>query len=137
MFKLNVISAEKQLYEGEIEFLSAPTVTGEVGILAHHHPMVAELGLGGLKLVKSDKSEEMIFVAGGFLEVSNNQVTILADTAERIEDIEMEKAKNARLKAEEEMKNAKSDVDKQKLLAEINLQMMREKIAGIAKYRKD
>jgi len=136
MFKIHVISAEKQLFEGEIEFLTVPTVTGEVGILAHHHPLIAELGLGGLKLVHKDKTEQMIFVAGGFMEVSNNQVTILADSAEKIEDIEVEKAREARQKAEKEMKEAKSDVDKQKLLTEINLQIMKEKIAGIAKYKK-
>ena len=136
MFRLRVITAEKSLYEGDVEMLVLPTVTGEIGILTNHHPIVAELSLGALKIKKEDGSEQILFVAGGFLEVNSNVATVLADTAENMDEISKDQAAEARKKAEELLKTAKKDVDKDALLQEIRMHQMRERLADIARYKK-
>ncbi len=136
MFRLRVITAEKSLYEGEVQMLQLPTVNGEIGILTNHHPLVAQLDLGPLKIRKEDGTEETLFVAGGYLEISNNLATVLADTAENIDEISRDQAHAARQKAEELLKTAKEDVEREKILAEIRMHSLREQLANIAKYRK-
>lgn len=116
--------------------LVAPAVDGEIGILTNHHPLVTKLGPGGMRVVKPDKSEEILFVSGGYLEVNNNKATILADIAENIEEIEIEKAAAARQKAKEQLKHAKDDVDRAKLEEELRAAMIRERLADVAQYKK-
>lgn len=136
MFHLSIITAEKTAYEGEIESLIAPATTGEVGILTDHHPFIAKLGLGSLKIITKDKSEQTLFVSGGYLEVNNNQATILADMVENILEIEVEQAALARKKAEELLKSTSDELQLEKLLEELRIQTMRERLANIAKYKK-
>lgn len=136
MFHLSIVTAEGTLYTGDIEMLVAPAVDGEIGILTNHHPLVTKLGPGAMRVVKADKSEQIVFVNGGYLEVINNRATILADAAENIEAIEAEQAKAARLRAQEMLKHAKDDVDREKLENELKSQMIRERLAEVGKYRK-
>ncbi len=136
MFHLTIVTAEQTIYEGDIEMLVAPAVDGEIGILTNHHPLVTKLGPGGMRVVKPDKSEEILFVSGGYLEVNNNKATILADIAENIEEIEIEKAAAARQKAKEQLKHAKDDVDRAKLEEELRAAMIRERLADVAQYKK-
>ncbi len=134
MFHLSIVTAEQSIYEGDIEMLVAPAVDGEVGILTNHHPLVTKLGPGKMRVVKPDKSEENLFVTGGYLEVSNNNASILADVAENMDAIEAEQAKAARLKAQELLKHAKDDVSREKLEKELQIQMMRERFAAVGKF---
>ncbi len=136
MFHLSIVTAEGPLYEGDIEMLVAPSVDGEVGILTNHHPLVTKLGPGGMRVVHADKTEQLLFVNGGYLEVLNNKATILADAAENIDAIEVEQAKAARQKAAEKLKHAADDVDREKLEQELRAEMIRERLAEINKYRK-
>lgn len=136
MFHLTIVTAEKTVYEGEIEMLVAPAVDGEIGIMTNHHPLVTKLGAGGLRVVKADKSEELLFVAGGYLEVNNNKATILANIAEDLEAIELEQARAARLRAADMLKSAKGEIEMEKLEEELRVQMIRERMAEVAKFRK-
>ncbi len=136
MFHLTIVTAEQSVYEGDIEMLIAQAVDGEIGILTNHHPLVTKLGPGAMRVVKADKSEEILFVSGGYLEVNNNKATILADIAENIEAIELEKARDARQKAQEMLKHVKGDVDQAKLEEELRVAMMRERLADVAQYKK-
>lgn len=136
MFHLTIVTAEKTVYEGEIEMLVAPAVDGEIGIMTNHHPLVTKLGAGGLRVVKADKSEELLFVAGGYLEVNNNKATILANIAEDLEAIELEQARAARLRAAEMLKSAKGEIEMEKLEEELRVQMIRERMAEVSKFRK-
>lgn len=135
MFHLTVITAEQQLFDGQIEALTAPTVVGEIGILMNHHSLMTKLDLGPLKITKEDKSEQLLFISGGYLEVNNNVVTVLADVAENIEQIELEQATEARRKAEQLLKTAQDDTEIDKLLEELRIHAMREKLANIAKFK--
>ncbi len=136
MFHLSIVTAEGSLYSGDIEMLVAPAVDGEIGILTNHHPLVTKLGPGAMRVVKTDKTEEVLFVNGGYLEVLNNKATIIADAAENIDAIEAEQAKAARVRAQEMLKHAKDDVDREKLEAEMRSLMIRERLAEVNKYKK-
>lgn len=136
MFHLSIVTAEGALYSGDIEMLVAPAVDGEIGILTNHHPLVTKLGPGAMRVVKTDKTEEVLFVNGGYLEVLNNKATIIADAAENIDAIEAEQAKAARVRAQEMLKHAKDDVDREKLEAEMRSLMIRERLAEVNKFRK-
>ncbi len=136
MFHLSIVTAEGSVYEGDIEMLVAPAVDGELGILTNHHPMVTKLGPGAMRALKPDKTEQILFVNGGYLEVLNNKVTILADTAENIDAIQIEQARAARASAASMLKNAKDDVDREKLEEELRTQMIRERLAEVNQYKK-
>lgn len=136
MFNLSIVTAEGLLYQGDIEMLVAPSVDGELGILTNHHPLVTKLGPGAMRVVKTDKTEQTLFVNGGYLEVLNNKATILADAAENIDAIQTDQARAAREKAAQMLKHAKDDVDREKLEAELRAEMIRERLAEVNKFRK-
>ncbi|MFA6427365.1 MAG: F0F1 ATP synthase subunit epsilon [Candidatus Magasanikbacteria bacterium] len=128
--KLKIATPEKVVYENDILQVSIPTTTGEITVLPHHIPLVSVLVAGELK-IKDKNGENIIAVAGGFLEVrSNNEIIILADNAERAEDIDIERAEQARQRAEEQMKQFKSieDIDFAKLQAVIDREMNRVRV---------
>ncbi|WP_027848319.1 F0F1 ATP synthase subunit epsilon [Marinospirillum minutulum] len=91
----NVVSAEKKLFDGRIEFLVASGVMGELGILPGHAPLLSELKPGTIKLTKQGGAEELIYVSSGFLEVQSSTVTVLADSAERAVNLDEAAAKEA------------------------------------------
>ncbi len=134
MFHLSIATAEQSIYEGDIESLVAPAVDGEVGILTNHHPLVTKLGPGKMHIIKTDKTEQDLFVTGGYLEVSNNNAIVLADVVEDIDAITAEQAREARSKAQELLKHAKDDVERDALMKELQIQMMREKFAAMGKF---
>lgn len=136
MFKLTIVTAEQKVYDGDIEMLVAPTPDGEIGILTNHHPLVTKLGPGAIRVVKTDKTEELLFTSGGFLEVNKNKVILLADVVENLEAIQAEEAVEARKKAQEKMKMTTNEVEREKLDQEIRMLMMRERLAQIAQFSK-
>lgn len=136
MLKFKIVTSEKVVYQNEISQVSIPTMDGEITVLQNHIPLVSVLKAGELK-IKDKDGEHSIVVAGGFLEVrGNNEVIILADNAERVEEIDIKRAEEARKRAEEQMQKAKSvqDVDFAHLQAVIDREMNRIKIAR--KYKK-
>ena len=78
-FQLSILTPEKSVYEGAVEYVQAPGSEGYFGVLAHHAAMVTALGEGTLKVRYSDGKEERWPLKGGFFEVSNNRATVLAD----------------------------------------------------------
>jgi len=125
------------LFDAEVESIVVPAVTGEMGVLTSHHPVIAQLALGAIKITLADQTEIIIFISSGYLEVNNNKATILADQAENIEEIAAEQAKAARLKAEELLKTAKDTDEIEKLYQELKMHLLREQLAGIAKFKKE
>ena len=132
---VDVVSAEESIFSGLAEFVALPGEAGELGILPGHMPLMTRIRPGAvrIKLPKSDH-EELIFVAGGLLEVQPGLVTVLADTAIRGKDLDEAKALEAKQKAEEAMKNASSDLDLAK--AQSEFAMMAAQLAAIQKLRK-
>ncbi len=109
--KVNVVTPDGPVYDGEVEMVSTKAQSGELGILPGHIPLVAPLAIGAVRL-KNGGNTELIAVSGGFLEVQQKQVTILAQAAEKAEQIDIDRARAARERAERRLQQTKQeDVD--------------------------
>ena len=106
--QLEIVSAEKSLYSGEVAMVVAPGIAGELGLLPAHAPLLTRIRPGVLKLNMPDGEEEFVYVSGGVLEVQPEKITVLADVAERGEDLDEEEAEKSRKQAEEKMRSAGS-----------------------------
>ena len=103
-FALRVVSVERSLYEGEVEFLVANGAVGEIGVLARHAPLMTILKPGPLRIQEViGGPEEVLFVGGGFLEVLPDRATVLADVAEHADEISVDRAEEARRRAKERL----------------------------------
>ena len=107
-FHVNMVSADRQLYSGEAERLVATAERGELGILAGHAPFLSILKAGQVRLTLPDGKEEVIYISDGFIEVQQGQTIILADDAERAEQLDEERVREARRRAEEKMRDKTS-----------------------------
>ena len=107
-FHVSMVSAGRQLYSGEAERLVATAERGELGILAGHAPFLSILKAGQVRLTLPDGKEEVIYISGGFIEVQQGQTIILADDAERAEQLDEERVREARRRAEEKMRDKTS-----------------------------
>lgn len=117
---VDVVSAEQSVFSGLVEFVVLPGETGELGILPGHTPLLTRIRPGAVRLRLPDQeAEELIFVAGGMLEVQPNRVTVLADTAIRGRDLDEAKALDAKKKAEEAMASRSSTMDYTRAQAEL------------------
>ena len=132
---VDVVSAEASIYSGEAEFVVLPGEAGELGIYPRHIPLITRIKPGAVRIKPAGGGEEqLIFVAGGILEVQPKVITVLADTAIRGHDLDEAKANEALRKAEEARAQAK---DKQELATvEGELSMLAAQLAAIRKLRK-
>lgn len=86
VMKVDVVGSESQIFSGEVEYLIAPAIEGEIGIYPHHIPLITKLNPGVLRLqIPGKEMHEVLAISGGFLEVQDNHVTVLADMVERTE----------------------------------------------------
>ena len=103
-YPLRVVSVERSLFEGDVDFMVATGGEGEIGVLSHHAPLMTILKPGALRIRPANGGEEQVlFVGGGFLEVLPERVTVLADVAEHADEISVEKAEEARRRAQEKL----------------------------------
>lgn len=116
--KLEIVTAERLVYSEDVDILVAPGIDGELGILPRHAPLLTVLQPGEIQ-VRKEGEESFIAVSGGFLEVMSNTVTILADTAEHVEEIDAERAEAALKRAQERIASAQSDMDLQRAMASL------------------
>ena len=129
-----IITAEKIVYSDEVDIVVAPGSEGQLGILPHHAPLMTMLQPGEL-MVRSDGEESFIFVSGGFLEVLANKVTVLADTAERAEEIDTARAEEARSRAEKRITLPPSEADHARAQAALLRSLMRLRVAEKSRKR--
>jgi F-type H+-transporting ATPase subunit epsilon len=133
--QVDVVSAEELIFSGEARFVALPGESGELGILPNHTPLITRIKPGAVRIQRADNGEEeFVFVAGGILEVQPGHVTVLADTAIRGKDLDEAKATQAKVLAEEAMKNAKTDVDFASAQAEFIV--MAAELIALRKFRK-
>jgi F-type H+-transporting ATPase subunit epsilon len=131
---IDVVSAEASIFSGEAEFVVLPGESGELGIYPRHTPLITRIKPGAVRIQKPGGEEELVFVAGGILEVQPKAITVLADTAIRGHDLDEAKANEAIRKAEEARSNA---TDKQEIAAvEGELAMLSAQLSAIRKLRK-
>ena len=127
-FQLDIVSAERHVSSDQVEVLVAPGVEGEMAILPSHAPLLTILKPGEIRLVK-DGEDSFIAVSGGFMEVMPDKVTILADTAERLDEIDIERAEAALKAAEEQIAAAPAAMDLERALASMRKSQARIKVA--------
>ena len=132
---VDVVSTEASIFSGEAEFVVLPGEAGELGIYPRHTPLITRIKPGAVRIMPAGGGEEqLIFVAGGILEVQPHLVTVLADTAIRGHDLDEAKASEAIKNAEEARAKAQ---DKQEVAAvEAELSMLAAQLAAIRKLRK-
>jgi F-type H+-transporting ATPase subunit epsilon len=132
---IDVVSAEESLFSGEAEFVVLPGEAGELGIYPKHTPLITRIKPGAVRIkVPNQAEEELVFVAGGVLEVQPGIITVLADTAIRGHDLDEAKALDAQQRAREAMQNRTSQMEYAKALSE--LAEASAQIAAIRKLRK-
>ena len=132
---VDIVSAEEQIFSGLAEFVALPGEVGELGILPGHMPLMTRIKPGAVRVKVPDQAdEELVFVAGGILEVQPGLVTVLADTAIRGKDLDEAKALDAKRLAEEALANRSSELDYAKAQAELAEAIAQ--IAAIQRMRK-
>jgi F-type H+-transporting ATPase subunit epsilon len=131
---IDVVSAEESIYSGEAEFVVLPGEVGELGIYPRHTPLITRIKPGAVRIKPAGGgAEELIFVAGGVLEVQPAMITVLADTAIRGHDLDEAKALDAQKRAEQARSKAR---DKQEVAAvEAELATLAAQLAAIRKLR--
>tara|TARA_B100000900_G_scaffold150702_1_gene128030 strand:- start:116 stop:526 length:411 start_codon:yes stop_codon:yes gene_type:complete len=115
---VEIVSAEKEIFSGKATMLFAPAIEGEIGVAPGHTPMVSLLGPGEIRVQTGDE-ENSFYVSGGLIEIQPTVVTVLSDTAMRAEDLDEEAASQAKLQAEEVLKNEATSMDYAKARAEL------------------
>ena len=122
---LEIVTAERLVYSDEVDIVVAPGMEGELGILPHHAPLLTILQPGELRIHKTGQEDVYMAVTGGFLEVTGNRVIVLADAAERSEEIDEARAQEALRKAEERVERREEGADLQRALASIRRSRLR------------
>ena len=117
--KLEIVSAEEEIFSQDVEMVYAPAEMGEVGISPKHTPLITKLKPGDVRAQINKDEMKTFYVSGGILEIQPNEVTILSDTALREDDLDEERALKAEKLAQEAMKNSSNEVDATKAKSEL------------------
>jgi len=133
---LEIVTAERVVLSDDVDMINAPTKDGRVGILPRHAPLLTILEVGELDIIK-DGVTMPFAISGGFMEVLPTRVTILADTAERADEIDEARAEEARRAAEQRIAERKSDQDLALAEAELRRALIQLKVAQLKKVRRD
>lgn len=118
-FQVDVVSAEENIFSGQASFVALPGESGELGILPGHTPLISRIRAGAVRIQNDGQEEQLVFVAGGILEVQPRAVTVLADTAIRGKDLDEAKALEAKRMAEEALAKKAADIDYARAQAEL------------------
>ncbi|WP_286234160.1 F0F1 ATP synthase subunit epsilon [Thalassotalea sediminis] len=132
---LDVVSAEEQLFSGRIESLQITGSEGELGIMPGHAPLLTSLKPGMARIVKYGGEEEVLYLSGGMLEVQPNHVTVLADVATRVDDLDEQAAIDAKQRAEAHMNAHGDDVDYAEVAAELARAVAQLRVIQAAKKK--
>jgi F-type H+-transporting ATPase subunit epsilon len=138
MAKLNleIVTAERLVYSDEVNAVVAPGVVGQLGILPNHAPLMTMLEPGEL-LIRKNGQETYLAISGGFLEVLENKVVILADTAERADEIDITRAEEAKRRAQERLEQHQLGVDMIRAEAALKRSLTRLKVAERRRKRRE
>ena len=116
---LDIVSAEEEIFSGNVKNIIASAIMGEVGIYPKHTPMITPLKPGEVKIITEENEEKLFFISGGVIEVQPDIVTVLADTAIRGKDLDEAKAMESKKRAEEALADKSDNIDAAKALAEL------------------
>lgn len=133
--RCEIVSQDRTVFQGDVDIVVLPGAAGEMGILPHHAPVLAILKYGVIK-IRKDGKEELFAVAGGLAEVQPDIVTILADAAENVEDIDITRAQAAKKRAEDALANLKPEDHDAYLRMEAALRRSNLRLDVVRRYRK-
>ena len=126
--QLQIITAEREVFSGDVDALVAPGVAGQLGILPSHAPLMTVLQPGEL-MVRADGEESYLALGGGYMEVLGNRVTILADAAEDVDEIDEARAQQAVERARQRIANRDDDVELEGAVASLRRAQVRVTVA--------
>ncbi|MFC1928913.1 F0F1 ATP synthase subunit epsilon [Chloroflexota bacterium] len=133
--RLDIVTAERVVYSEEVDVVIAPGVEGQLGILPHHTPLMTTLRVGEM-VVRKGGEEFSLAISGGFLEVRPDRVIVLADVAERVEEIDIARAEEAKRRAEERLSHHTPGVDMARAEAALHRSLIRLKVAEKRRRRR-
>lgn len=133
--KLDVVTAEGAVFSDDVDMVVAPGTEGQLGILPHHTPLMTMLQPGELR-VKKGGEESSLAITGGFLEVRPDRVIVLADAAERAEEIDIARAEEAKRRAEERLKQPIAETDHARAEAALRRALTRLQVVEKRKRRR-
>ena len=133
--KLDIVTAERIVYSEEVDAIIAPGAEGQLGILPHHAPLMTILQPGEL-VVRKGSEENIMAISGGFLEVRPDRVIVLADSAERADEIDTERAEAARKRAEQRLAEKTPDLDAARVEASLRRAIARLSVAERVKTKR-
>jgi len=132
--RLEIVTAERVVFSEEVDTVIAPGIEGQLGVLPYHAPLMTTLMPGEL-LVRKGGEEFSLAITGGFIEVRPDRIIVLADAAERVEEIDVARAEEARRRAEERIKAPTTEVDLLRAEAALRRSLMRLQVASRRKRR--
>jgi len=133
--RVDIVTAEGVVYSEEVDVVIAPGVEGQLGILPHHAPLMTTLQVGELRVRKGGEEFSLV-ISGGFLEVRPDRVIVLADAAERVEEIDLARAEEAKRRAQEQLSHPTPEVDLAQAEAALRRSLARLKVGEKRRRRK-
>ncbi|BAF60992.1 F0F1-type ATP synthase, epsilon subunit [Pelotomaculum thermopropionicum SI] len=127
--RLEIVTPQRKVFSEDVSFLVAPGTEGELGVLPNHAPLITSLNIGIMRIQQEGKTFKVV-VTGGFMEVRDNKVTVLANAAERAEEIDVARAEAARRRAEERLAKKTPDIDVLRAELALKRALTRLKAAG-------
>ncbi len=126
---LEIVTIERKVFDDEVNMVVAPGSEGVLGILPRHTPLLTALTFGELQIKRDGQEDQFFAVGGGFMEVQPNRVVVLADSAERADEIDVERAEAARRRAEESLVRAPEELELERAEAALRRSTTRLKVA--------
>ncbi len=133
--RLDIVTAEREVFSDEVDEVVAPGVEGQLGILPHHAPLMTTL-LPGELLIKKGGDEFYLAISGGFIEARPDRIIVLADAAERVEEIDIARAEEAKRRAEERLAERVPGVDTARAEAALRRSLIRLRVAQRRRRRR-
>jgi F-type H+-transporting ATPase subunit epsilon len=134
--RVDIVTAERLVFSQDADIVMVPGIEGEMGILPHHEPIMTMIKPGEI-LIRKGTEEYSLAVSGGFLEVTPDHITILADAAERADEIDIARAEAAKKRAEEKLTNHAADTDSANAEASLRRALARIKVAEKRRSRRN
>lgn len=129
-FQLDIVTPAKTVYSGEVQSFTAPGVMGNFQVLFNHAPLLSSIGIGEIKVVESNGTSLHFATSGGFVEVKSNKVILLAESAERSDEINVERAEKAKTRAAERINKKDRETDDARARVALSRSINRMKIAS-------
>ena len=126
--KLEIVTAERQIFSGDVTTVIAEGTEGQMTVLPKHAPLITMLAPGEL-VIRKDGDEQYMVITGGFMEVMPEKVIVLADSCERSDEIDLERAAAAKQRAEERLKSVTPDIDQSRAEAALRRSLARLRVA--------